>query len=56
MSQAPTKTRRRADRVIWAGLRRLPAEGEAPTIVIEFMSKGRLNREPDLRDAAAPRL
>jgi Uma2 family endonuclease len=41
------RNRRRADRVIWAGLGRLPAEGEPPTIVAEFVSKGRLNRERD---------
>ena len=43
-----TKTnRRRADRVIWAGLGRLPGPEEPPTIVIEFVSKGRINRERD---------
>jgi Uma2 family endonuclease len=40
--------RRRADRVIWAGLGRLPnfAE-ETPTIVIEFVSAGKRNRHRD---------
>jgi Uma2 family endonuclease len=42
-----TKNRRRADRVIWAGLGRLPGPHEPPTIVIEFVSKGRINRERD---------
>jgi Uma2 family endonuclease len=42
-----TKNRRRADRVIWAGLGRLPGPHEAPTIVIEFVSKGKVNRERD---------
>src|SRR5205823_3864670 len=41
------RNRRRADRVIWAGLGRLPAEDETPTIIVEFVSKGRANR---LRD------
>jgi Uma2 family endonuclease len=41
------RNRRRADRVIWAGLGRLPAEGDPPTIVAEFVSKGRRNRERD---------
>jgi Uma2 family endonuclease len=42
-----TKNRRRADRVIWAGLGHLPGPSEPPTIVIEFVSKGRINRERD---------
>jgi Uma2 family endonuclease len=42
-----TKNRRRADRVIWAGLGRLPGPHEPPTIVVEFVSKGRINRERD---------
>lgn len=39
--------RRRADRVIWAGLGRLPREGEPPTIAVEFVSKGKRNFERD---------
>jgi Uma2 family endonuclease len=40
--------RRRADRVIWAGLGRLPnPRQDAPTIVVEFVSKGRRNRRRD---------
>jgi Uma2 family endonuclease len=39
--------RRRADRVIWAGLGRLPEEGETPTIVVEFVSAGKVNQERD---------
>jgi Uma2 family endonuclease len=39
--------RRRADRVIWAGLGRLPEAGEAPTIVVEFVSEGKVNQERD---------
>jgi Uma2 family endonuclease len=36
----PTE-RRRADRVIYAGLGRPPQEGELPTIVVEFVSAGK---------------
>jgi Uma2 family endonuclease len=32
----PSKHRLRADRVIWAGLRRFPKHGERPTIVIDI--------------------
>jgi len=40
--------RRRADRVIWAGLGRLPDTArDVPTIVIEFVSKDRRDRERD---------
>ncbi len=39
--------RRRADRVIWAGLGRRPQRRETPTIVVEFVSAGRRNRERD---------
>ncbi len=39
--------RRRADRVIWAGLGRPPRRDEAPTIVIEFVSEGKRDRERD---------
>jgi Uma2 family endonuclease len=41
------QNRRRADRVIWAGLGRLPAEGEAPSIIVEFVSWGKVNQERD---------
>jgi Uma2 family endonuclease len=41
------KNRRRADRVIWAGLGRLPRKYETPTIVAEFVSKGKKSRERD---------
>lgn len=41
------QNRRRADRVIWAGLGRLPAADDPPTIVIEFVSAGRANRRRD---------
>ncbi len=36
-----TPNRRRADRVIWAGLGRDPGDDDPPTIIIEFVSKGR---------------
>jgi Uma2 family endonuclease len=39
--------RRRADRVIWAGLGRLPRRYETPTIVAEFVSAGRRDRIRD---------
>jgi Uma2 family endonuclease len=39
--------RRRANRVIWAGLGRLPEVGEIPTIVAEFVSEGKVNQERD---------
>ncbi len=41
------KNRRRADRVIWAGLGRLPEPGETPTIIIELVSKGKVNQQRD---------
>ncbi len=41
------KNRRRADRVIWAGLGRLPGANETPTIIIELVSKGKINQERD---------
>jgi Uma2 family endonuclease len=41
--------RRRVDRAIWAGLERLPHEDEAPTITIEFVSRGRRNWQQDFR-------
>ncbi len=39
--------RRRADRVIWAGLGRLPRKNETPTIVAEFVSGKKRDRERD---------
>jgi Uma2 family endonuclease len=41
------QNRRRADRAIWAGLGRDPKEGEAPTIVVEFVSHGKVSQERD---------
>jgi Uma2 family endonuclease len=41
-------SRRRADRVIWAGPGRCPdPRADTPTIVVEFVSKGRRNRQRD---------
>jgi len=42
------RNRRRADRVIWAGLGRVPdVDRDPPTIVIEHVSEGRRNRKRD---------
>ncbi len=41
---------RRADRVIWAGLGRLPRENETPTIIAEFVSKGKRDRKRDYEE------
>jgi len=41
------QNRRRADRAIWAGLGRDPEEGETPTIIVEFVSSGKVNQERD---------
>jgi Uma2 family endonuclease len=41
------QNRRRMDRAIWAGLGRDPDEREAPTIAVEFVSKGKVNQERD---------
>jgi Uma2 family endonuclease len=44
------RNRRRADRVIWAGLGRLPRAKETPTIVIEFVSAGKRGRKRDYEE------
>ena len=41
------ENRRRADRLLWIGLGRLPEDDELPTIVVEFVSKRRRDRERD---------
>jgi Uma2 family endonuclease len=41
------RDRRRADRAIWAGRGRDPVEGEAPAIVAEFVSHGKVNQDRD---------
>jgi Uma2 family endonuclease len=43
-----SENRRRADRVIWVGLGRVPdVRRELPAIVVEFVSAGRRNRQRD---------
>ena len=42
--------RRRADRVIYAGLGRAPLEAEVPTIVVEFVSAGKRNLTRDYEE------
>jgi len=42
--------RRRADRVIWAGLGRAPRQGEKPTIIAEFVSAGKRDRQRDYEE------
>ncbi len=41
------ENRRRGDRAIWAGLGRLPKANETPTIIVEFVSKSKRDRERD---------
>jgi Uma2 family endonuclease len=44
------RNRRRADRVIWAGLGRVPDPvRDLPTIIVEFVSRGRRNRRRDYK-------
>ena len=46
-----TRNRRRADRVIWAGLGRVPDPREdVPTIAVEFPSKGKRNQKRDYEE------
>jgi Uma2 family endonuclease len=46
-----TKSRRRADRVIWAGLGRVPnPKRDAPQIAVEFVSRSRRDRQRDYID------
>jgi Uma2 family endonuclease len=42
--------RRRADRVIWASLGRRPRKEENPSIVAEFVSEGKRDRDRDYKD------
>jgi Uma2 family endonuclease len=44
------QNRRRADRVIWAGLGRRPRKGEVPTIVTDFVSAGKRDRQRDYEE------
>jgi Uma2 family endonuclease len=39
--------RRRPDRSIWAGLGRLPRKDETPTVIVEFVSERKRDRERD---------
>jgi Uma2 family endonuclease len=41
------KNRRRADRLIWAGLGRVPRAKDVPTVIVEFVSRGKRNRRRD---------
>ncbi len=43
------RARRRADRVIFAGLGRTPQPGDVPTIVVEFVSAGKRNLTRDYK-------
>jgi Uma2 family endonuclease len=46
-----TRNRRRADRVLWAGLGRVPdPRVDPPTIVVEFVSAGRRNQRRDYEE------
>lgn len=42
--------RRRAERIIWAGLGHLPRRRETPTIVVEFVSAGKRDRMRDYEE------
>jgi Uma2 family endonuclease len=44
------RNRHRADRVIWAGLGRPPRKGELPTIIAEFVSAGKRDRQRDYEE------
>jgi Uma2 family endonuclease len=44
------KNRRRADRVIWAGLGRLPGARDVPAIVVEYVGAGKRNRKRDYEE------
>jgi Uma2 family endonuclease len=44
------RNRRRADRIIWAGLARLPRTTETATIIIEFVSGGKRDRVRDYEE------
>lgn len=44
------RQRRAADRVVWAGLGRRPRRFETPTIVVEFVSRGKRDRYRDYEE------
>lgn len=43
----PGRNRRKPDRIIWAGLGRMPERKEKPTIIVEFASKRKRDRTRD---------
>jgi len=43
------RNRRKPDRVLWVGLGRLPRKGETPTIVVEFVSSRKRDRDRDYK-------
>ncbi len=46
-----TNNRRRADRVVWTGLGRMPdPEEDVPSIVVEFVSRGKRNQDRDYQE------
>ena len=44
------RNRRRADRVIWAGLGRMPRPSDTPTVVAEFVSAAKRDRKRDYEE------
>jgi Uma2 family endonuclease len=44
------RNRRRADRVIWTKLGRLPRQKDKPTIIVEFVSSGKRNWKRDYEE------
>ncbi|MCI0459992.1 MAG: Uma2 family endonuclease [Gemmataceae bacterium] len=47
------QNRRLADRVIWAGLGRLPRRRDVPTIIVDFISKAKKDRPRDFEEKRA---
>jgi Uma2 family endonuclease len=47
------RNRRKPDRIIWASLGRRPRRGENPTIIVEFVSSRKRDRERDYREKRA---
>lgn len=47
---ATKRNRRRADRVIWAGLGRKPKRREKPSVIAEFVSPGKRNQNRDYEE------
>lgn len=44
------ENRRRADRALWCGLGRQPRLDETPTIIVEFVSRGKRDRKRDYEE------